>query len=108
MGDSVQGFGCLFIGRMLRVAVGGLFLTLQFSLAVAESSIQLNIDSDSITVPGYDLMSYFDARAEPVNEYFSSCYQGVTCLFNSAAHVPQFEATHSDSSSPMGAIVPTG
>jgi len=77
---------------MLRAAVGGLLLAFLCSLAVAGGSTQLNIGADNIAVSGYDLVSYFDARAEPGNEGFTSRYQGATYLFNSAAHVQQFEA----------------
>ena len=87
-----QGSECLSVGSMLRVALGGLLLTLLCSQAVAESLIQRNVDSDNIAVSGYDLVSYFDARAELGSEDFASYYQDATYLFSSAAHVQQFES----------------
>ncbi len=56
------------------------------------SSQRVNVGADNIAVSGYDLLSYFEAQAEPGDKNFAAQYQGATYLFSTAAHLASFEA----------------
>ncbi len=69
-----------------------LLIPLTLSWLQVSAAGRVNLGADNVAVSGYDLLSYFEAQAEPGNTKFSSHYRGATYLFSTAAHLESFES----------------
>jgi YHS domain-containing protein len=74
----------------LPLAVAASFLTSP-AAATAQSRSPI-FQVDGIALRGYDIVSYFDGKAEEGTEAFQTTHRGVTWRFASAAHRDQFVA----------------